>query len=430
MPIKKRVISFLCVLFLLGQIGWAETYRSDHFIIQTDMDPRYVDFIRANLDAYYENMVGSYFDKGWDKALLVYYSRSQSDTQRLLVEHSSQGKFAYNRDNIRYGIYIDKVPAVYTHRLMDDGNLTGWGTLFHEVTHHFVALNYDNPPAWFNEGLVCFLAEQARIIRGKLALGKPNPWREYALREMIDRGERIDVKYLTSLSSEQFYAPGTKNYHPMRALFYWLYETGHLKAYLRNARQKGYTLSVLEETLGKSSDVINNELLAFIKKSCFAGAYLQQAMLLKNTPEKTGLILKALELKPDYCAAWLELARCHLASADYRVCREDLSHILNNPNIAEYPDALFLMGHSFYTEKSYTKALDYYRQVLDYADYNEYMYEVYYWMGSCYHYLKDYEIASQMHAKFLDRNWEPQRLSQQVEYSKKYVELKEKQLQQ
>jgi tetratricopeptide (TPR) repeat protein len=428
MTMKKSLLLALGWIFLCVSDGLAGTYDTNHFTIQTDLSPRYVEFMRANLDAYYDNIIGNYFDKGWDKPLLIYYSQRQSDTQRLLMEHSSQGRIKYSGDKIRYGIYIDEVPAIYTHRLMDDGSATGWGTLFHEVTHHFVALNYKNPPTWFDEGLVCLLAEQSRIVKGKLLIGKPNPWREYALREMIEKGEHVDVRVLTSMSSKQFYETGTKNYHPVRALFYWLYETGHLKEYLQNVQQKGYALSVLEETVGKSSDVINSELLVFIKKNCYAGAYLQQAGMVSNTTEKTALLSKALELKPDYNAAWLEMARCHLTSGDIIGGREDLKHILDGPAAAEYPDALFMLGHSFYTEKDYTKALEYYKQALDYAAYNENMCEVYHWMGNCYHYLKDYNNASRMHAKFLECNWEPQRLQVLVDASKKYIEMSQQRL--
>jgi tetratricopeptide (TPR) repeat protein len=313
---------------------------------------------------------------------------------------------------------------------MDDGSLSGWGTLFHEVTHHFVELNYKNPPAWFNEGLACLFGEQTRAVKGKLLIGKPNPWREYALREMIENRENIDIRHLTTLSTKEFYGPGNKNYHPARALFYWLYETGNLKPYLRSVRLKGYSVSVLEETLGKSSDEINNELLSFIKKNCYAGAFVQQARLLKTPSEKIPLLTKALELKPDYCVAWLELARCRMANGNYPACRENLKHILDAPVSGEYPEAAFLMGGSFYREKNFSQALIYYQRALDYADYNEDMYEVYHWMGNCYHFLKDNRAASQMHAKFLELNWEPQRLAKLVDYSKKYVEMSEKQLKQ
>jgi tetratricopeptide (TPR) repeat protein len=422
---KNRLLLIFYWTFLFVPNCLAETYQTNHFIIQTDIEPQYVEFIKVNLDAYYENIIGNYFDKGWDKPLLIYYSQKQSDTQQLLLEHGKQGKIKYDGDKIGYGIYIHELPAIYTHREMNDGSFSGWGTLFHETTHHFVALNCNNPPSWFNEGLACILAEQSRIIKGKLLIGKPNPWREYALREMLEKGKQINVKYLMSLSSGQFYSD-KNNYHFIRAFFYWLYETGQLKPYIQNVRRLGYTPSALETTTGKSCDVINNELLEFIKKNCYAGAYLQQARITRDVNEKMSLFLKSLELKPDYGAAWLEIARCHMDMADIVKCRDDLQHIINGPVSAEYPEAFLLMGHSFYKVGDYRKAAEYYRQVVDYAAYNEYICEVYYWLANCYDYLKNYKLALQMHAKFLETNWESNRLNKLVDFSKKYVESNQK----
>jgi len=78
------------------------------------------------------------------------------------------------------------------------------------------------------------------------------------------------------------------------------------------------------------------------------------------------------------------------------------------------------MGHSYYYEKDYARALEYYQMAVEYSEYNEYKYELYYWMANCYRYLKDYETAKKLYKMFLDNNWEPKRLSKSVEYAKKY----------
>ena len=152
------------------------------------------------------------FEQGWQEPLKINYFEKQSDTQA----------YCGDKEKIYYGIYVPSKNAILTHRLMDHGGLAGLGTLFHEITHHFVRMNYSNPPAWFNEGLTSFLSEQTRIVNGKLSLGHPNPWREQALRDMIENGNVIDVCYYTTLDEESFYAD-RKNYHPLRAMFYWLY---------------------------------------------------------------------------------------------------------------------------------------------------------------------------------------------------------------
>lgn len=409
-----RKCGLLCFGFtLLCFTGaFAKSYQSKHFIIYSDLDARYVQFIQANSEAYYENLEGRYFRKGWPKPLIIYYSKTQSDTHKLLKKHGL-------KSDIDYGRYVDSVPAVYTHRLMDGGWGSGWGTLFHEITHHFIELNYRNPPAWFNEGLACFLGEQTRIVKGKLTIGRPNPWREQILRDKIEKGLRPSIKRLFSTSTKQFYG-WSIGYHFARAFFYWLHESGELEKYLQNVQEKGYELSVLEETVSNPYGKINIELLRFIKKNCYAGAYLKDGQRTRDRTQKKQAFLKALELKPDYQAAQLELAWCYYHSKDYEKCRENLEQILNNPESIEYRGAVKLMGDCYCVEKDYTQALEYYQRALEYSDYYEYKYELCYWMAHCYHYLKDYVTAKKLYKKFLDNNWEPERLSKKVKYAEEY----------
>ena len=303
---------------------------------------------------------------------------------------------------------------------MDDGGRSGLGTLFHETTHHFVRLNYSNPPAWFNEGLATFLGEQPRIVKGKLTVGRPNPWRERILRDMIKDGQQIDVRHLISLSAKQFYK-NKDNYHSVRALFYWLHETKLLDDYLKNVQEKGYGISVLEETAGKPCRQINKELLAFIKKNCYPAAYFEDGRRSKWLYRKKMLFRKALKIKPGYQPAILELARCFYKNKNYEKCRKHLGEILTDVESTKYRAALWLMADCYYAEKEYAKALGYYKKALEYSDYNENKYKLYYWMANCHHYLKDYETAKKLHKKFLDNNWQPYRLPKQVAYAKEYI---------
>ena len=194
---RKHSCIIVLVIFFFCTSGWAKTYTSQHFVINSDLDPRYVNIIQLNVEAYYENLVGQYFAKGWSKPLRIYYSEKQLDTQQLLLN-----KYKH-KSKVGYGRYIDSEPAVYTHQFMNDGGHSGWGTLFHEITHHFVGLNYKKAPAWFNECLATFLGEQTRIVQGKLTVGRPNPWRERRLRDMIENGQRIDIKFLTTYTGRK-----------------------------------------------------------------------------------------------------------------------------------------------------------------------------------------------------------------------------------
>jgi predicted negative regulator of RcsB-dependent stress response len=405
----------LCIYcaILLFTNAFAGDYQCRHFIIHSDLDPCFVRFIRANVDAYYENLQERYFQIEWQKPLTIYYSKTQSNTQQLLDKNGHKIK-------VDYSFYDSGTPAVYTHRFMNDGRLSSWGTVFREIAHHFIQLNYPDCPEWFNEGLACFLSEQTQIVKGKLNVGSPNPWREQILRNDIEQGHRPNIKRLYSSSTEQFY-DWDLGCHFARALFYWLHERGRLEQYLTAVRTKGYELSVLEDTLSDSFSGINVDLLKFIKKDCYAGAYLQDGQQAEDETGKIQAFLKALELKPDYQAARLELAECYYQSKDYEKCRDDLKQILNDPESIEYQQAANLMANIYYNEKDYSKAREYYNKAWEYSDCYEYKYRLAYQIGNCCYHLKDTKGARQWYKEFLDCNWEPEKMKTAVDYAHKYI---------
>jgi len=405
-------------IILIFTNAFAETYHSKHFIIESPLDSRYINFIQLNIEAYYENMAGHYFAKGWGKPLKIYYLEKQADSQELLNKHG-------DKYEIGYGYYTgNSTPVIYTHRFMNDGGVTGWGALFHEITHHFVGQNYEKIPTWFNEGLATFLGERTKIVKGKLTVGRPNSRRERILRNMIENGQEINIKFLTSLTTENKFHKWEPAYHVARAVFYWLYETNLLDKYLTNVQQKGYGLSVLEETAGKSYREINKELLAFIKAKCYQAAYYEDGCLAKDIEEKKKFFEKALVIKPDYQPATLELARCFYENKDYEKCRVFLKPILGDLQSTEYRDAAYLTGGSYYEESLYTKALEYYEKAWEYSDYNEYKHELAYWIANCYNCLADQENAKQWYKRFLEENWDPKHCAKWVAYAQDYLHRK------
>jgi tetratricopeptide (TPR) repeat protein len=373
-----------------------------------------VQIVQANAEAYYKNLQGRYFQTGWQKPLTIYYSRTQSDTQQLL------NKQGYKAD-VNYGLYEPNTPAVYVYQFMNNGEFSGWDALFCEITHHLIQQNYRDCPEWFNKGLACFLGEQTLIVKGKLTVGRPNPWREQILRNEIEQDHRPNIRRLFSSSTEQLLNEWDLGCHFARAFFYWLYETGQLEQYLKNVQEKNYELPVLEETVSDSYGRINVELLKFIKKDCFAGAYLQDGRQSEDQAQKIQAFLKALELKPDYHTARLELAECYYQNKDYENCRENLKQILDDPESIEYRQAAGLMANTYYNQKDYPKALEYYNKAWEYSDYYEYKYRTAYQIGNCFYYLKDPEGARQWYKKFLDYNWEPEKMKTAVDYAHKYL---------
>ena len=95
-----------------------------------------------------------FFKTGWSKPLEIYYSRNHSETFKLLCKHGHNHKGSIVKARSSY--YITKTQTIYTHQYYDNKRLVGIDVLFHEITHHFVRLNFPNVPTWFNEGLASF----------------------------------------------------------------------------------------------------------------------------------------------------------------------------------------------------------------------------------------------------------------------------------
>jgi hypothetical protein len=136
---------------------------------------------------------------------------------------------------------------------------TGTGTLVHEIVHPFIAANFPDCPAWFNEGLAS-LYEQCGEYRGRI-WGRTN-WRLEGLQKTIQpppepaaeppdapsptagpekvspRKELPSFKQLCSTSTNAFYGKdlGT-HYAQARYLCYYLQQQGLLREYYQRFRR-------------------------------------------------------------------------------------------------------------------------------------------------------------------------------------------------
>ena len=109
---------------------------------------------------------------------------------------------------------------------------TGGGTLVHEIVHPFMESNFEDCPAWFNEGLES-MYEQCAERHGKI-WGLTN-WRLRGLQDAIDSDRVPSFRQLCGTTTRQFYNEdrGT-NYSQSRYLCYYLQEQGKLRDYYRN----------------------------------------------------------------------------------------------------------------------------------------------------------------------------------------------------
>jgi hypothetical protein len=108
---------------------------------------------------------------------------------------------------------------------------TGGGTLVHEIVHPFIDANFEQCPAWFNEGLGS-LYEQSAERDGRI-VGRTN-WRLAGLQRAIRRGSLPSLRHLMHTTSAAFYEQdrGT-NYAQARYLLYYLQEKDLLIRYYR-----------------------------------------------------------------------------------------------------------------------------------------------------------------------------------------------------
>ena len=131
-------------------------------------------------------------------------------------------------------LFSDRPSTPYGYYSSQNGALvmniaTGGGTLVHEIVHPFVEANFENCPAWFNEGLGS-LYEQSASRRGEI-VGLTN-WRLAGLQNALRAGSVPSFKKMLSTTTNQFYSadPGT-NYAQARYLLYYLQEKGKLRRY-------------------------------------------------------------------------------------------------------------------------------------------------------------------------------------------------------
>ena len=166
-----------------------------------------------------------------DKLKKAYFKQ---DPRQILDIWLFKDKHSYETNCQR--LFGKKPDTPYGYFSQADGALvmnisTGGGTLVHEIVHPFVAANFPNCPAWFNEGLGS-LYEQSGEVDGEIH-GYTN-WRLPRLQEAISQGNLTSFKTLCHTTDAEFYEKdrGT-NYAQARCLCYYLQQKDLLKDYYR-----------------------------------------------------------------------------------------------------------------------------------------------------------------------------------------------------
>ena len=149
---------------------------------------------------------------------------------------------------------------------------TGGGTLVHEIVHPFMAANFPECPASFNEGLGS-LYEQCGEVDGKIQ-GRTN-WRLSGLQQAIRKQQLPSFKTLCSTTDFQFYNEdkGT-NYAHARYLCYYLEQHKLLREFYRrfhaNRTNDPSGYATLKTVLGRDDmDAFQKEWEEYVMKLRF-----------------------------------------------------------------------------------------------------------------------------------------------------------------
>jgi len=166
-----------------------------------------------------ERLKAAYFEKDPPEIIDIWLFGTRESYEKYAKQ------FFGEKPNTPFGYYSS------TDRAMVMNIATGGGTLVHEIVHPFVAANFPDCPAWFNEGLGS-LYEQIASREGRI-VGLTN-WRLAGLQRSIRDGELPSFRKLCSTTTHQFYEmdAGT-NYAQARYLCYWLQEHGLLRKFYR-----------------------------------------------------------------------------------------------------------------------------------------------------------------------------------------------------
>jgi len=189
-----------------------------------------------------EHLKMDYFEKDPAEIITIYLFKDKASYDKYAKE-----MFGDDDPGTPYGYYSP------THKALIMNISTGGGTLVHEIVHPFMAANFPNCPAWFNEGMGS-LYEQSAEKDGHI-VGRTN-WRLAGLQKAIGAKKVPAFKELLAMDSDTFYTQdrGT-NYSQARYLCYYLQEKGLLreyyKAFVKNQKADPTGLATLKQVLGE-----------------------------------------------------------------------------------------------------------------------------------------------------------------------------------
>ncbi len=141
----------------------------------------------------------------------------------------------------------------------------GIGTLYHELTHALMAVDFPGVPDWFNEGLASL--HEGAYVSGKRFVGMVN-WRFPALRQALRKNKLRSLRDL--ITADDFYTRQSgMNYAQARHLALFMQRRKLLRKfyrYFRDHPSSNLGLSAMEHIFGYKIERIDREYRAFLRR--------------------------------------------------------------------------------------------------------------------------------------------------------------------
>lgn len=179
-----------------------------------------------------------YFTKRPGKLIEVWLFSNEKSFRR------GAKKFFNDTPDTPYGYYSPEASALIM-------NVSGLGTLSHELVHPYMEANFPNVPTWFNEGLAS-LYEYPGERKGHI-FGHVN-WRLPNLKKEIRAKTLPSLVQMVGTSRDEFYNAEWDAYAQARYLMYYLQEHDKLRDFYKKflADTKDHTgRAALEDILGE-----------------------------------------------------------------------------------------------------------------------------------------------------------------------------------
>jgi hypothetical protein len=212
------------------------------FVVIGDDPPQEVRrYAKGTIEWTVKRLKDAYFTKDPNEILDIWLFKDEESYQK----HAKV--LFHTKPTTPYGYYS------HADRALVMNIATGGGTLVHEIVHPYIAANFPECPAWFNEGLAS-LYEQCGDENGQIH-GYTN-WRLAGLQRAIRNHELPSFKTLSSTTTEEFYEKDRgDNYAQARYLCYYLQQQGLLRDFYRrfhaNHKQDPTGYSTLKKVVGR-----------------------------------------------------------------------------------------------------------------------------------------------------------------------------------